>query len=138
MDTPTSLSTRPTVRSIAFDCPDTLALAGFYGELLGLQVHPDSDAEWALIMLPGGVRLAFQHVNGYVAPQWPDGAPQQAHLDLTAPDLDAHHAQALAAGAVPVDPDETREQTVARGWRVYLDPAGHPFCLCTPGGGAWA
>ena len=125
----------PTVRSYALDCPDTLALARFYADLLGLEVHPDSDAEWAVVELPAGPRLAFQKVPFHVAPQWPDGQPQQAHLDLLAPHLDAHQDHAVAVGAVPHDPAETREQTVERGWRVYLDPAGHPFCLCAPSEG---
>ena len=122
----------PTLRSVVLDCPDPLALARFYADLLGLEVHPESDAERAVVEVPGGTRLAFQHAPNHVPPQWPDGQPQQAHLDLLAPDLDAHQDHALEVGAIPFDVDETREETVERGWRVFLDPAGHPFCLCAP------
>jgi hypothetical protein len=61
-----------------------------------------------------------------VAPEWP--APdrsQQFHLDLTVDDLDAAEAAVLALGAKPLDTDDR-----SRTFRVYADPAGHPFCLC--------
>jgi hypothetical protein len=66
--------------------------------------------------------LCFQRVADFRPPRWPDPRyPQQSHLDLGVPDLEAAHEAALAAGASLLDP--------ARGWRVYADPAGHPFCL---------
>ena len=45
------------------------------------------------------------------------------HLDFDVDDLDATEARVLAAGATRYDfqPDDH--------WRVYADPAGHPFCL---------
>jgi hypothetical protein len=44
-------------------------------------------------------------------------------LDLSVEDLDAAEERVLALGAVKPDfqPGET--------WRVFADPAGHPFCL---------
>ena len=60
----------------------------------------------------------------HVPPVWPDPTgPQQAHLDLAVEDLDEAEERVLALGAVKPDfqPGET--------WRVYADPAGHPFCL---------
>ncbi|MBA2472495.1 MAG: VOC family protein, partial [Pseudonocardiales bacterium] len=49
------------------------------------------------------------------------------HLDIRVADLDEVGARAVEAGARPADvqPQE--------GVRVYLDPAGHPFCLFLPG-----
>lgn len=47
--------------------------------------------------------------------------PQQAHLDIDVPDLDAAEPAVLALGAVRLHD--------AGGWRIYADPAGHPFCL---------
>jgi hypothetical protein len=46
------------------------------------------------------------------------------HLDLVVADLDEGEAAVLARGATlaEVQPDTT--------FRVFLDPAGHPFCLC--------
>ena len=48
--------------------------------------------------------LAFQRAARYVAPSWPDGVPQQLHLDLTVTDMAAAHARAVELGAVPLDP----------------------------------
>ena len=55
--------------------------------------------------------------------QWPDPArPQQAHLDIMVDDLDAGEQRALALGA-------TRLNGGGETFRVFADPAGHPFCL---------
>ena len=45
------------------------------------------------------------------------------HLDVEVDDLRAASAHALAAGAVLAD-YQPQDHV-----RVYLDPAGHPFCL---------
>jgi predicted enzyme related to lactoylglutathione lyase len=113
--------------AVVLDCPDPHALADFYAEVLGGTVEADpSDARWVDLKVPGGQALAFQAAPGYVAPKWP--APersQQFHLDLAVEDLDAAEEGVLALGATPLDAtDRTRT------WRVYADPAGHPFCLC--------
>jgi hypothetical protein len=39
-------------------------------------------------------------------------------------DLDAAHEAVLAAGATVLDAGDGK-----RSWRVYADPAGHPFCV---------
>ncbi|MFF7895024.1 VOC family protein [Streptomyces sp. NPDC007907] len=113
---------------VVLDCPDPRALAGFYAEVLGgtPTVETDGEDEWVDLNVPGGTPLAFQASPGYVAPQWPsaDGS-QQFHLDLVVDDLDTAEKGVLALGAKPLDADD-RERT----FRVYADPAGHPFCLC--------
>ena len=117
--------------TVVLDCPDPGELARFYSGLLGQEVDPDGDATWQSLSGDGsGVVIAFQRAARYVAPSWPDGAPQQLHLDLTVEDMAAAHGRAVALGARPLDPldDPTEEET--RGFRVYADPAGHPFCLC--------
>jgi hypothetical protein len=60
----------------------------------------------------------------YLPPTWPaPGRPQMVHLDLKVDDMDAAEQHALAIGATRyVHPAETD-------WRVFLDPAGHPFCF---------
>ena len=110
------------------DCPDPRALAAFYRGLTGWGVIYEDDECVALV--PEGKQdggLNFQRVADYTAPKWPSqAAPQQFHLDFFAgPDLDAAQAEAVALGAVAPD-----EQPQADRWRVLLDPAGHPFCLC--------
>ena len=110
--------------AVVLDCPDPAALAGLYAGILGGTV--EAEEGWADLTAPDGRALAFQASPGFVAPEWP--APdhsQQFHLDLTVDDLDAAEAGVLALGAKPLD-----AQDRSRGWRVYADPAGHPFCLC--------
>ncbi|MFF7358875.1 VOC family protein [Streptomyces filipinensis] len=112
---------------VVLDCPDPRALAGFYASVLGGTVESDQeDSEWVDLKVPGGPALAFQRAPGYVAPKWP--APQESqqfHLDLRVADLDVAEKGVLELGARPLDVED-RERT----FRVYADPAGHPFCLC--------
>ena len=69
-------------------------------------------------------RLAFQLAPDHQPPRWPDPAfPQQFHLDLMVDDIDEAEPRALAIGATKLPSEED-------GFRVYADPAGHPFCLC--------
>ncbi|KPI24478.1 Glyoxalase-like domain containing protein [Actinobacteria bacterium OK074] len=113
---------------VVLDCPDPRALAGFYAELLGGTVVAEDDGtdRWFEVVVPGAQTLAFQEAPGYVPPKWPSpDASQQLHLDLNVPDLDAGEREVLALGARPLDTAD-RE----RSFRVYADPAGHPFCLC--------
>jgi len=108
----------------ALDCPDHYALAQFYSAITGWPVTAEGDDEWVWLESPQGVTLAFQKAPDHVAPVWPDGPNlQQMHLDFDVPDLDVGEAAVLALGAVKHShqPGET--------FRVYLDPAGHPFCL---------
>ncbi|NBE55790.1 VOC family protein [Streptomyces boluensis] len=114
--------------AVVLDCPDPLALAGFYAALLGGTVREEKDDtdSWVELEGHGGSVLAFQSAPAHVPPQWPDPErPQQFHLDLTVDDLDTAEKQVLALGAQVLD-NADRSRT----WRVYADPAGHPFCLC--------
>ncbi len=47
----------------------------------------------------------------------------QVHLDIEVDDLESAGAAAVAAGAVLADFQPQDDV------RVFLDPAGHPFCL---------
>ena len=108
--------------AVTIDAPDASALARFYGALLGMEVTYDGP-EGALIN-GGGKSVMFQQIGDYTPPQWPDPAhPQQAHLDIVVEDIDAAEARALELGA-------TRLGGGGEEFRVYADPAGHPFCLC--------
>ncbi|KHL18965.1 hypothetical protein CLV56_1202 [Mumia flava] len=118
------------IGAYVLDCPDPLALAHFYAGMLEVEVAAGSDHDWAQLE---GASLAFQRVDDFEPPQWPDGLPQQAHLDLAVASYDEPHRRALALGAQPLDPVEPpgHSDDEERGFRVYADPAGHPFCLCT-------
>jgi hypothetical protein len=115
--------------SFVLDCPDPAALARFYGALLDWKVDPsveltDAPTGWAEIRGDGQC-ICFQQVDGYRAPVWPgQDVPQQVHLDVVVDDLDAAEREVLALGATK------HEHQPGTTFRVYLDPAGHPFCLC--------
>lgn len=112
---------------VVLDCPDVRELADFYQAVGGGTVNqPDPrwsvDEDWATLHTPGGLVLCFQRVLMYQPPSWPDpGRPQQFHLDFRVSDLAAAERHVLACGATLLDD--------RRSWRVYADPAGHPFCL---------
>jgi catechol 2,3-dioxygenase-like lactoylglutathione lyase family enzyme len=107
-----------------FDCPDPRALAAFYAEVLGMRVNEDSD-DWVVIGLEPGMRqLAFQRATDFVPPRWPDPEhPQQLHVDIRVDDFDAAEQAVVALGA------RRRRAEPGTGFRVFEDPAGHPFCL---------
>ena len=107
---------------MVIDCPQPRALAEFYSRLLGLEITSD-EGDWVTVGGPGQPRISFQEAPDLRPPQWPDPErPQQLHLDVTVDDVDAAEEQVLALGArrLPGEGDS---------WRVYADPAGHPFCL---------
>lgn len=121
---------------VVLDCPDPSALARFYSEILGWAVEEDSSAHFVTLAPPGGgitpshpdgrTTLAFQRIDDWVEPSWPGGAhPQQFHLDFSVPDIAAAEPAVLTAGARVHDHQPSEDGS----FRVYLDPAGHPFCL---------
>jgi catechol 2,3-dioxygenase-like lactoylglutathione lyase family enzyme len=121
---------------VALDCSDAARLAGFYAAITGWEItvptwadaQADADVaagRWLQLQGVGSATLAFQQIDDYVAPTWPGGdRPAQLHLDFDVADLDVGERAVLELGAtkaaVQPDPDA---------FRVYLDPAGHPFCL---------
>jgi catechol 2,3-dioxygenase-like lactoylglutathione lyase family enzyme len=111
---------------VVLDSPDARDLAGFYHRLLGWPVEED-DPSWVKLRAPdGGPGLSFQTEPAFNRPAWPasPGAQQMmVHLDIAVDDLDAAGAYAAALGAVLADFQPQADV------RVYLDPAGHPFCL---------
>jgi catechol-2,3-dioxygenase len=109
------------LQAVTIDAPDASALARFYADLTGMTVTYDG-SEGALISADGR-NVMFQQVSDYNPPRWPDPAyPQQAHLDLFVDDLDAGATRARELGAARLDAGGAR-------FRVFTDPAGHPFCL---------
>jgi predicted enzyme related to lactoylglutathione lyase len=116
--------------SFVLDCPDAAGLARFYAELLGWKIDPPAELtdaappEWAVIRGDGQC-ICFQQIEGYRRPEWPgQDVPQQLHLDVVVDDLDAAEQDVLAIGA------SKHEHQPGTTFRVFLDPAGHPFCLC--------
>jgi len=113
--------------TFVIDCPDAGALAAFYGALLDWQAEVSGD--WADIRADGAC-ISFKRVENYTPPNWQaQEIPQQMHLDVIVDDLDAAEAAVLALGAVK------HEHQPGTTFRVFLDPAGHPFCLVRSGAG---
>jgi predicted enzyme related to lactoylglutathione lyase len=128
---------RPVLDLVVLDCPDALELARFYSTVLGWELEDGSDRDWSTLVPPGGgvtperpdgrVSLAFQRIDDFVAPTWPGGQhPQQFHLDFTVLDIDETEPLVLRAGATVHE----HQPSESGSFRVYVDPAGHPFCLC--------
>ena len=115
------------LRSVVLDCPDPPALAFFYANLLNGESEI-SDPEWCEVHVGDpAFKLAFQRAVPYSPPEWPDGRPQQLHLDLTVSDLNAAGLRAVELGAVVLSGPVEEPGCM---WVVHADPAGHPFCLC--------
>jgi hypothetical protein len=116
---------------VALDCAQPLALAHFYAGITGWDVRgePTEDDDWVQLVSPGGATIAFQQAPGNQPPDWPsDDRPQQLHLDFDVDDLDVGEAAVLALGARKAEFQPGGDE-----FRVYLDPAGHPFCLVRDG-----
>jgi catechol-2,3-dioxygenase len=117
-----------TLGAVVLDCPDPKSLAAFYAELVGGTVDAEDDS-WVDLNRDGGQRLSFQLAPDHRAPAWPDPQrPQQFHLDIAVEraTFDAAEKRVLDLGATLLEGDQDGD----RNWRVYADPAGHPFCLC--------
>ena len=133
----------PKVVQTVLDGPDPRAMAEFWRQFLGYDYRPGDEPpapgepdpkgeDWLVLRDPAGAAgLAFQRVEDLPRSTWPDPTvPQQLHLDLAVPDieaLDAQHERALSLGATLVD--DSRKRDPEEPLRVYADPAGHPFCV---------
>ena len=115
------------IGAVSIDCADAGALADFYGALLGMRRVVESP-DGSIVAISDGIHtLAMMLVEDYTPPTWPQpGQQKQMHLDLSVPDLEGATATALALGATLA-----AHQAAPERWRVFLDPAGHPFCLTT-------
>ena len=112
-------------RVVVFDAANLEAESTFWAGMFGGLVFrddrfhsvTDASGQWCV-----GVQLAPDHVP----PGWPDGAPQQVHLDLHVEDPRAAHDVAIGLGARLL---QSGDFDAEEGHQVYADPAGHPFCI---------
>jgi catechol 2,3-dioxygenase-like lactoylglutathione lyase family enzyme len=141
-DPMTTPPTRPRWAQVVVDTTDARATAEFWRQLLGLVYRPGhgpppagepdpAGSDWLNLFDPDGTpRLAFQQVSSLAPTTWPDhDVPQQLHLDLTVDsvaELEAVHDRVLALGGqLRSDRSDDPEEPL----RVYVDPAGHTFCV---------
>ena len=117
---------RMSLSAVVLDAPDARELADFYRRLLGWEIKVD-EGDWVMLRRPDdGTSLSFQTEEFYVRPVWPGAEGEQLmmlHLDIEVDDLDEAGAHAVAQGAI-LAAFQPQDDV-----RVYLDPAGHPFCL---------
>ncbi len=113
--------------NIMVDCDDEKKLCEFYHKLLGWEKrnmfgHP-------AVCSKGGIAFLFSEENDYIPPIWPEEKEKQQkqmHFDFQVPDVSAAVEYAESLGAV-----KAVSQFDASKFVTMIDPAGHPFCLCT-------
>ena len=117
---------RISLQAVVLDTDDPQGLAEFYMALLGWEIEPPED-DWVTIKGGTGGQLDFQLAINHKPPTWPDNAiPQQFHLDLHVDDLNEAAAYAESIGARRAANGDHSPNFI-----VFLDPSGHPFCLCS-------
>ena len=110
---------------VVFDASDISAESRFWAGMLDGHVFEDETFH-SVIDSTGEWRIGVQLAPGHVSPDWPDGAPQQVHMDLHVEDPKQAHAQAMRLGARLLQGGDLETE---EGHQVYADPAGHPFCI---------
>jgi catechol 2,3-dioxygenase-like lactoylglutathione lyase family enzyme len=110
--------------SVTLDCADPKPLADFWAAALDGKVAYSSD-NFVGVEVAGGPWIGAYRIDDFQAPAWPDGEPpKQFHLDLSVDSLDAAEKAVIELGA-----RKAEHQPEPDRWRVFLDPAGHPFCF---------
>jgi hypothetical protein len=110
---------------VVFDAADLDAESTFWSGMFGGHVFRD-DSFHSVIDASGEWHVGVQLAPNHVPPDWPDGAPQQVHLDLHVEDPRAAHETAIGLGARLL---QAGDLDAEEGHQVYADPAGHPFCI---------
>ena len=130
MQIPFTRSTISSVRMvrqvIVFDASDLRTESTFWAGILDGRVFED-DHWHTVIDAAGEWRIGVQLAPNHIPPDWPDGTPQQVHLDLHVEDARAAHQEAMALGARLLRP--AADLDADEGHQTYADPAGHPFCI---------
>ena len=122
------------MHALVLDCKNPLELANFYAALLKWEIaYIGDNEEYVMIGSPEAQRqgmyprIAFQRNLEYIPPVWPEkpeAQQQMAHIDFVVNDLEKAVQHAVECGATVADAQFSDD------WKVMLDPAGHPFCLC--------
>ena len=88
---------RITHQVVVFDAADLEAESTFWAGVLDGSV--DAEDDWHMVTVDGAPRVGVQLAPNHIAPDWPDGAPeQQIHLDLWVDDFAAADAKVRALG----------------------------------------
>ncbi|MGB7237768.1 MAG: VOC family protein [Rhodococcus sp. (in: high G+C Gram-positive bacteria)] len=112
--------------AVTVDCMDPVQLATFYQGFIGGQIR-SSNPDFVVLTGPHDVRIDFQRVENPEPGPWPSpDAPRRVHLDFGVDDLAEAERLLLGLGA-----RRACHQPGGDRFRVFLDPAGHPFCVTT-------
>ncbi len=116
---------KPVRSVIVFDAADLHAESTFWAGMLDGHVF-DDETFHTVIDAAGEWRIGVQLAPEHIPPDWPNGSPQQVHVDFHVDDPVRAHEQAMKLGARVLLADDLKS---TEGHQVYADPAGHPFCL---------
>jgi predicted enzyme related to lactoylglutathione lyase len=112
--------------TVVLDTVDPAAIVGFWEEALGYRLAADLGAYLVLVSRDDSKEpvVALQRV-----PEEPAGK-NRVHVDVHAPDAEAHIARLEALGARRIGPRMT-ELLDAEGiwWQQMADPQGNVFCV---------
>ena len=120
------------IGAVVIDSNNSEELADFYSKLLGWskEVQLYEKDKWVIVSGDtGDTPLVFQELNDYQKPVWPSDdrhQQQMMHLDFyVKPDeFENKISHALSCGAVL-----SEVQFYGEHMKVFVDPAGHPFCI---------
>jgi catechol 2,3-dioxygenase-like lactoylglutathione lyase family enzyme len=111
------------VTHVTVDCLDPRTVASFWAQVLGMEVHPESDDDSAAVGGPS--RPAGSPSWLFLRVPEAKTAKNRMHVDLEAGDLTAEVDRLVALGAAHLhdhEEDGTR-------WSVLQDPEGNEFCV---------
>lgn len=111
---------------VVLDAADVNEVSTFWAGFLDGRVVDDDERFHCVIDSQGEWALGVQHAPHHAPPRWPDGNPQQVHVDFHVTEPAEMHERAIALGAKLL---QDGDMSASEGHRVYADPAGHPFCI---------
>jgi catechol 2,3-dioxygenase-like lactoylglutathione lyase family enzyme len=110
--------------AVTVDCPQPRKLARFYQKFLGGQLR-SGNPDFVVLTSEQDVRIDFQRVDNHEPDPWPSpDSPRRLHLDFSVDNLAEAEQQLRNLGA-----ELASHQPGGQRFRVFLDPAGHPFCV---------
>lgn len=118
--------------AIIIDSDNIEALGDFYASLLGWTQSSqiEEGEKWITVIKDdySETPLVIQENPDYKRPKWPqekDEQQQMVHLDfyVRRDEYEDKIEHAIQCGA------QLAETQFADGWKVMLDPSGHPFCI---------
>jgi catechol 2,3-dioxygenase-like lactoylglutathione lyase family enzyme len=113
----------PTIGMYSFECSDAAQLAEFWAQVMGRQVDPGANADYATIGFE-----ADEPTWMFVRIASPSAGDNRFMLDLTDPAYDGERERFQRLGAERVSDNE---QNGTR-WTVFRDPEGNTFRLFAP------